>query len=81
MATWNHQIRIATDDEREVRRQHGDLCTVTARCAFPVEFFNGYDLITGRAGRTGHRETGAYYMHAKQFATKHGLTMPDGVTR
>lgn len=79
MSTWNHQIRPATDDERKFRRDQGWGCAVTARCGFPPEFFTSYDMVTGRSGRTGHRETAACHFHAKQFATKHGLTMPEQV--
>jgi hypothetical protein len=78
--TWNHQIRIATDREREFRSQQGWGCAVTARCGFPPEFFTGYDIFTGRSGRTGHRETAACHFHANQFAAKHGLTMPAEAT-
>lgn len=77
MGTWNHAVRAATDREREFRSQQGWPCAVTARCSFPPEFFISYDMVTGRSGRTGHRETAACYAHARQFAAKHDLVAPE----
>jgi hypothetical protein len=77
MSTWNHAVRAATAEERKFRSDQGWGCAITARCAFPPEFFTSYDMVTGRSGRTGHRETAACYAHARQFAAKHRLAMPD----
>jgi len=74
--TWNHAIRPATVDEIDLYVRQGWNCA-TGRCCAPVSHVISYNLVTGRSGRVGSRETKVCTAHADKFAVKHGLTMPE----
>lgn len=68
--SWGHEARLLTEREREFKGRWG---CVRRGCKEAPTVMVSYRYVTGGAGRVSSNHSAVCELHAKKFATQHGI--------